>query len=92
MTRCFILLAVMSVSAAEEKHLRTEERMEVLTEYQVLVGVGFCIRDLQILWINVRALTTLERLWLRSRRLMMRSEDGLAFMMEMTLMVLVERL
>ena len=91
MTRCFILLAVMIVSAAEEKHLRTEERMEVLTEYQVLVGVGFCLRDLQILWINVRALTTLERLWLRSRRLMMRSEDGSVFMVEMTLMVLVGR-
>ena len=76
MTRCFILFAVMSVSAAEEKHLRTEERMEVLTEYQVLVGFGFCLRDLQILWIKVSALTTLERLQLRSRRLMMRSRMG----------------
>ena len=76
MTRCFILLAAMIVSVAEEKHLRTEERMEVLTEYQVLVGVGFCLRGLKILWINVSTLTTLEKLRLRSRRLMMRSEDG----------------
>ena len=85
------MLAAMTVSVAEEKHLMTEERMEVLTEYQVLVGFGFCLRDLQILWIKVSALTTLERLWLRSRRLMMRLEDGSAFMVEMTLMVLVGR-
>ena len=43
MTRCFILLAVVTASVAEEKHLRTEERMEVLTEFQVLVGLGFCL-------------------------------------------------
>ena len=91
MKRCFILLVVMSVSASEEKHLRIEDRMEVLTECQVLVGFGFCLRDLHILWMKVRALITLERLRLRSRRLMMRSEDGSVFMVEMTLMVLVGR-
>ena len=82
------MLAAITVSAAEEKHLRTEERMEILTEFQVVVGLGFCLRVLQILWINVRALTTLERLWLRSRRLVMRSEDGLGATVEITLMVL----
>ena len=85
------MLAAMTVSAVEEKHLMTEERMEILTEFQVVVGLGFCLWVLQILWINVRALTTLERLWLRSRRLVMRSEDGLAATVEMTLMVLEGR-
>ena len=73
MTRCFSLLAAMTVSAAEEKHLMTEERMEILTKFQVALGSGFFLRVLQILWINVRAVTTLEMLWLRSRRLVMRS-------------------
>ena len=85
------MFAVMTVLAAEEKHLRTEKRMEVLTEFQVLVGLRFCLRVQQILWINVRALTTLERLWLRSRRLVRRSEDGLTATVEMTLIVLEGR-
>ena len=89
--RCFILLAAMTVSTAEEKHLMMEERIEILTEFQVVVGLGFCLRVLQILWINVRALTTLERLWLRSRRLVMMSEDGSAATVEITLMVLEGR-
>ena len=67
----------MRVSVAEEKHLMTEERMEFLMEFQIVVGTGFCYRVLQVLCMRVRAEITLERLWLRSRRLMMRSEDGL---------------
>ena len=85
------MLAAMMASAAGEKHLRTEERMEVLTEFQELAGLGFCLRVLQALWIKVRALTTLERLWLRSRRLVMRSEDGLMATVEMALIVLEGR-
>ena len=85
------MLAAMTVSAVEEKHLMTEERMEILTEFQVALGLGFSLRVLQILWINVRALTTLERLWLRSRRLVMRSEDGLMATVEMALIVLEGR-
>ena len=79
------MLAVMMVSAAEEKHLMTEKRMEILTE------LGFCLRVLLILWINVRALTTLERLWLHSRRLVMMSEDRSAATVEVMLMVLEGR-
>ena len=71
------MLASMMASATGEKHLRTEERMDVLTEFQELAVLGFCLRVLQALWIKVRALTTLERLWLRSRRLVMRSEMAL---------------
>ena len=56
-----------------------------------MVGLGFCFWVLQSLWINVRALTTLERLWLHSRRLVMRSEDGSVATVEMTLMVLEGR-
>ena len=41
--------------------------------------------------IKVRALTTLERLWLHSRRLVMRSEDGLMATVEMALIVLEGR-
>ena len=59
-----------------------------LTEFQVAMGLGFCLRVLQILWMNVRALTTLERLWLRSRRLVMRSEDGSEGTVAIRLMVL----
>ena len=88
MTRCFSLLAAMTVSAVEEKHLMTEERMEILMGFQVALGLGFCLRVLQILWINIRALTTLERLWLRSRRLVMRSEDGSEGTVAIRLMVL----
>ena len=85
------MLAAMMASAAGEKHLRTEERMEVLTEFQELAGLGFCLWVLQTLRIKVRALITLERLWLRSRRLVMRSEDGLMATVEMALIVLEGR-
>ena len=81
----------MSFSTSEEKHWRTDVRMEVLTECQVLVGLGFWLRVLHILWMNVRALITLERLRLRSRRSMMRSEVGLMFTVETMLTVLVGR-
>ena len=62
-----------------------------MTEFQVVVRSGFCLRVLQILWINIRALTTLERLWLHSRRLVMRLEDGSAATVEIMLMVLEGR-
>ena len=91
MTRCFSLIAAMTVSVAEEKHLMTEERMEILTEFQVALGSGFCLWVLQILWMNVRAVTTLERLWLRSKRLVMRLEDGSEGTVAIRLMVLEGR-
>ena len=43
------MLAVMTTSAAEEKVLRMEERIEVLMECHVEVGLGCCLRVLQIL-------------------------------------------
>ena len=87
------MLAAMMASAAGEKHLRTEERMEVggRNSRSWQGWEGFCLRVLQTLWIKVRALTTLERLWLRSRRLVMRSEDGLMATVEMALIVLEGR-
>ena len=62
--------------------------MEVLTELQVVAGLGFCLRVLQFLWMNERAAITLERLWLSLRRLVTRSEDRLAGLAVMRLMVL----
>ena len=77
MTRCLSLLVAMTVSAELAKHLMMKERMEVLTELQVVDGLGFLLQVLQLLWMKVSAATTLERLWLCSRRLMTRSEDML---------------
>ena len=37
------LLVAMTVSAALAKHLRMKERMEVLTELQVVGGLGFLL-------------------------------------------------
>ena len=71
-----MLLAIM-VSAELAKQERMEVRMEVLTEFQVTGGLGFFLQALQTLWMRVRALITLERLWLWSSRLEMRSEVGL---------------
>ena len=71
------MFAVMMIFAAEEKALRMEERMEFLMELQVVVGPGFCFLVLQALCMSVKDKITLERLWLRSRRLIMRLEDGL---------------
>ena len=56
------MLVAMMVSAAVAKHLMTKERMEALIELQVVAGLGFCLRVLQLLWMNVRAAITLERL------------------------------
>ena len=67
---------------------KTKERMEALTELQMATGLGFCLRVLQLLWMKVRAVFTLERLWLCSRRLVTRSEDRFAGMAVMRLMVL----
>ena len=55
----------------------------------MVVGTGFCLRVLQALCMNVKAEITLERLWLHSRRLIMRSEDGLVGTFVTRLMVLV---
>ena len=77
MTRCLSLLVAMTVSAELAKHLMMKERMEVLTELQVVDGLGFLLQVLQLLWMKVSAATTLERLRLCSRRLMTRSEDML---------------
>ena len=84
-------MAVMMISVAEEKVLRTEERIEVLMEFQVVVGTGFCLRGLQALCMNVKAEITLERLWLRSRRLILRLEDRLVGIAAWRLMVLEGR-
>ena len=67
----------MTVSAALVKHLRMKERMKVLTELQVVDGLGFLLQVLQLLWMKVRADTTLERLWVCLRRLLTRSVDEL---------------
>ena len=77
MTRCLSLLVAIIVSVELAKHLMMKERMEVLTELQVVDGLGFLLQVLQLLWMKVSAATTLERLWLCSRRLMTRSEDML---------------
>ena len=77
MTRCLSLLLAMMVSAELAKQLTMEVRMEVLTELQVVGGLGFLLQVLQTLWMRVRAAITLERLWLWSSRRMMRSEVAL---------------
>ena len=43
MTRCLNLLVAMTVSAEPAKHLMMKERMEVLTELQVVDGLGFLL-------------------------------------------------
>ena len=48
------------------KHLMTEDRTKIFKEFQVTTGSGFCLQDLQILSMNVRAAITLDRLWLCS--------------------------
>ena len=63
MTRCLSLLLAMMVSAELAKQLMMEVRMEVLTELQVVGGLGFLLQVLQTLWMRVRVATTLERLW-----------------------------
>ena len=70
-------MLAMMVSAELAKQLMMEVRMEVLTELQVVGGLGFLLQVLQTLWMRVRAATTLERLWLWFRRLVMRSEVAL---------------
>ena len=77
MTRCLSLLLAMMVSAELAKQLTMEVKMEVLTELQVVGGLGFLLQVLQTLWMRVRAAITLERLWLWSSRRVMRSEIAL---------------
>ena len=74
---------------SREKLLMMEEEMKILTEIQVEVGLGFCLQVLQLLWMKVSAAITLERLWLGSRRLMMRVEDGSAGTAVVGFMILV---
>ena len=70
-------MLAMMISADLAKQERMEVRMEVLTELQVTGGFGFFLQVLQALWMRVRALITLERLWQCFNRLEMRSEVGL---------------
>ena len=88
-TRCLILLVSMMVSVALAKHLISEDEMEVLTVFQVTASVGLALQALQALWMKVRAFTTFEKLWLCSRRLMIRSWDGLTGIVAMMLTDLV---
>ena len=82
---CFnLLVAIVSEAEADDRC----ERMEFLMEFQGAVGSGFCLQVLQDLFINVRALITLERLWLCCIRLIVRSEDWLIGKAAMMLMVL----
>ena len=67
----------MMTSVDLAKQERMEVRMEVLTELQVTGGFGFFLQVLQALWMRVRALTNLERLWHLSNIFEMRSEVGL---------------
>ena len=76
----------MMTSVDLAKQERMEVRMEVLTELQVTGGFGFFLQVLQALWMRVRALTTLERLWHPSNRLETRSEVGLTGVEVMRLM------
>ena len=45
-----------------EKLLMIEDEMEILTEFQGKLGLGFCLPVLQLLWMKVNAAITLERL------------------------------
>ena len=70
MTRCFILLLAMMSADSVVKHLRTEDKMEDLIEFQVAVGslwtilsrAGSFLQDLQTLWRRFRAWIIVERL------------------------------
>ena len=53
---------VLRVSVAAEKLLMLKDEMEILMEFQVRVGLGFCLQVLQLLWMKVNAGITLERL------------------------------
>ena len=52
--------------------------MEDLIELQVVVGLGSFLQDLQTLWRRFREQMTVERLWVRCRRLKIYSRDGLS--------------
>ena len=52
--------------------------MEDLIELQVVVGLGSFLQDLQTLWRRFRERMTVERLWVRCRRLKIYSRDGLS--------------
>ena len=55
-------MVVMRISAVVEKLLMMKDEMEILTEFQVREGLGFCLRVMQLLWRKVNAAITLERL------------------------------
>ena len=61
-----------------------DDEMEGLTEFQVWVGLGFC---LQVFRMKDRAPTILEKLWPCSSRLLMRLERGLTGVVMVRLMV-----
>ena len=54
-------MVAMRVSAGAEKLLMMKDEMEILTEFQVRVGLGFCLRVLQLLWMKVNAVITFAR-------------------------------
>ena len=55
-------MVAMRVSVEVEKLLMMKDQMEILMEFQVRVGLGFCLWVLQLLWMKVNAAITLERL------------------------------
>ena len=77
------------ISVALAKHLIMEDEMEVLTVFQVVTGVGLALQSQQALLMKVRALITLERLWVCSRRLVIKSWDWQTGMVVMMLTDLV---
>ena len=54
-------MVAMRVSAAAEKLLMMNDEMEILTEFQVWVGLGFCLKVLQLLWMKVNVAITFCR-------------------------------
>ena len=68
-----------------------EDEMEILTEFQGKLGLGFCLPVLQLLWMKVNAAITMERFWLYSRGLMIRLEGGSTGTAVVRFMVLVGR-
>lgn len=77
------------ISASSVKHLMTEAEMEDLMVLQDEDGVGLALLALQALWMKVKALMTLEKLWVFFRRLMITSLEGLTGLVEMRLTDLV---
>ena len=82
-------MLAMMISASSVKHLMTEAEMEDLMVLQDEDGVGLALLALQALWMKVKALMTLEKLWVFFRRLMIKSWDWQTGMVVMMLTDLV---